>query len=187
MFAAPAVGRFTGECIVGATRKADVVVRLWDGRVMPIECKVSNSELNSIKRLTNDALVKARAWIDDLGRNNVVPVAVLSGVFGLRHLSEAQDRGLTLFLGAFAGRTAVVRRGDAGESPATSPRPARRCRIGRATGGDKAMVSITEIQEAIRVLPETEYARLRQWISDLDWERWDSQVEADAEAGRLDS
>ena len=48
------------------------------------------------------------------------------------------------------------------------------------------MVSITDIQEAIRVLPETEYARLRQWISDLDWERWDSQVEADAEAGRLD-
>ena len=48
------------------------------------------------------------------------------------------------------------------------------------------MVSITEIQEAIRVLPETEYARLRQWISDLDWERWDRQIEADAEAGRLD-
>ena len=48
------------------------------------------------------------------------------------------------------------------------------------------MVSITEIQEAIRVLPETEYARLRQWISDLDWERWDGQIEADAEAGRLD-
>ena len=48
------------------------------------------------------------------------------------------------------------------------------------------MVSITEIQEAIRVLPETEYVRLRQWISDLDWERWDGQIEADAEAGRLD-
>ena len=48
------------------------------------------------------------------------------------------------------------------------------------------MVSITEIQEAIRVLPETEDIRLRQWISDLDWERWDRQIEADAEAGRLD-
>ena len=41
--------------------------------------------------------MKARVWIDDLGRNNVVPVAVLSGVFGLRHLVEAQDRGLILF------------------------------------------------------------------------------------------
>lgn len=97
VFAAPEVGRFTGECVVGASRKADIVVRMWDGRIMPIECKVSNSELNSIKRLTNDAAVKARVWIDDLGRNNVVPVAVLSGVFGLRHLVEAQDRGLTLF------------------------------------------------------------------------------------------
>ena len=97
VFAAPAVGRFTGECVVGASRKADIVVRLWDGRIMPIECKVSNSELNSIKRLTNDALVKAQVWIEDLGRNNVVPAAVLSGVFGLRHLGEAQERGLTLF------------------------------------------------------------------------------------------
>ena len=51
---------------------------------------------------------------------------------------------------------------------------------------EEAMVSITEIQEAIRVLPETEYAQLREWISDLDWERWDSQIEADSEAGRLD-
>ena len=48
------------------------------------------------------------------------------------------------------------------------------------------MVSITEIQEAIRVLPETEYIRLRQWRSDLDWEHWDRQIEADVEAGRLD-
>lgn len=95
--AAPDMGRFTGECVVGASRKADVVVRLWDGRVMPIECKVSNSEVNSIKRLTNDAAVKARVWIEDLGRNNVVPAAVLSGVFGLPHLVEAQERGLTLF------------------------------------------------------------------------------------------
>lgn len=97
VFSAPEVGRFTGECVVGESRKADIVVRLWDGRVMPIECKVSNSQVNSIKRLTNDAAVKARVWIDDLGRNNVVPVAVLSGVFGLRHLIEAQERGLTQF------------------------------------------------------------------------------------------
>ena len=48
------------------------------------------------------------------------------------------------------------------------------------------MVGITEIQEAIRVLPETEFVRLRQWINELDWERWDREIEADAEAGRLD-
>ena len=46
-------------------------------------------------------------------------------------------------------------------------------------------MSIAEIQEAIRVLPETEYLQLRKWISELDWERWDGQIEADSEAGRL--
>ena len=47
-------------------------------------------------------------------------------------------------------------------------------------------MSITEIQQAIRVLPEIEYVQLRKWISELDWERWDGQIEADAETGRLD-
>lgn len=47
-------------------------------------------------------------------------------------------------------------------------------------------MSIAEIQEAIRVLPKTEYVLLRKWISELDWERWDSQIEADSVAGRLD-
>ena len=48
------------------------------------------------------------------------------------------------------------------------------------------MPSITEIQQAILVLPKDEYARLREWLSDLDWERWDKQIEVDSESGRLD-
>jgi hypothetical protein len=64
---------------------------------MPIECKVSNSALNSVKRLNNDAAVKAEVWRTDFGRRQVVPTAVLSGVYKLRHLTEAQDRDLTLF------------------------------------------------------------------------------------------
>ena len=48
------------------------------------------------------------------------------------------------------------------------------------------MVSITDIQEAILDLPETEYTELRKWLSDLDWDRWDEQIEADSEAGKLD-
>ena len=48
------------------------------------------------------------------------------------------------------------------------------------------MPSITEIQQAILVLPEDEYARLREWLSDLDWERWDKQIEVDSESGQLD-
>ena len=48
------------------------------------------------------------------------------------------------------------------------------------------MVSITDIQEAILDLPETEYTELRKWLSDLDWDRWDNQIEADSESGKLD-
>ena len=79
------------------SRKADLVVSLWDGRIMPIECKVSNSALNSVKRLNNDAAVKASVWLADFGTTNIVPVAVLSGVYALRSLEEAQERGLTLY------------------------------------------------------------------------------------------
>jgi len=95
---APGAGEFCRESVAG-TRKADFVVGLWDERKMMIECKVSNSEINSVKRLNNDAAAKAETWISDFGRNNVVPAAVLSGVFKLANLSEAQERGLTLFWG----------------------------------------------------------------------------------------
>ena len=94
--AAPPIGHFYGESILG-TRKADVVARLWDGRILAIECKISNSQVNSIKRLNNDAVVKANIWRQDFGDANIVPCAVLAGVFGLRHLKESQDRGLSLF------------------------------------------------------------------------------------------
>src|ERR1019366_1693724 len=93
---APARGAFCGESIMG-TRKADIVVRLWDQRIMAIECKVSNSSTNSVKRLNNDAAAKAQAWINQFGTLGVVPVAVLSGVYKLGNLIDAQNSGLTLF------------------------------------------------------------------------------------------
>ena len=93
---APGTGEFCAECLV-VGRKADVVVGLHDGRVMPIECKVSNSATNSVKRLNNDAAVKAAVWLKELGPRNVVPVAVLSGVFKTLNLVQAQDRGLAIF------------------------------------------------------------------------------------------
>lgn len=92
----PDRGEFCVETLFG-TRKADLVVRLWDGRMMPIECKVSNSATNSVKRLNNDAAVKAEVWRHDFGQTQVVPVAVLSGVYNLKNLQEAQRRGLTLY------------------------------------------------------------------------------------------
>jgi len=93
---APAAGEFCGESMFGS-RKADLVVRLWDGRVMPLECKVSNSSTNSIKRLNNDAAVKATIWLNEFGTAQTVPAAVLAGVFKTRNLEAAQQRGLTIF------------------------------------------------------------------------------------------
>jgi hypothetical protein len=93
---APSAGEFCGESVLG-TRKGDIIVRLWDHRVMPIECKVSNSYINSVKRLNNDAAVKAGNWKSDFGLRQVVPTAVLGGVYKLHNLEDAQARGLTLF------------------------------------------------------------------------------------------
>jgi hypothetical protein len=93
---APGIGEFCRESMLG-NRKADFVVRLWDQRVMPLECKVSNSATNSVKRLNNDAAVKAEVWRQDFGARQVVPAAVLSGVYKLHNLEDAQSRGLSLF------------------------------------------------------------------------------------------
>ena len=95
---APKPGEFCGESRLG-TRKGDIIIGLWDRRVMPIECKVSNSSTNSVKRLNNDAAVKAVRWREDFGRLQVVPSALLSGVYKLHNLVEAQSRGLTIFWG----------------------------------------------------------------------------------------
>ena len=107
----PQALQFCAECQLGE-RKADVVVRLHDTRLMALECKVSNSSTNSVKRLNNDAAVKAEYWLKVFGTSQVVPAAVLSGVFKVMNLAQAQERGLALFwshdldkLGAFIDTT----------------------------------------------------------------------------------
>ncbi|WP_078059476.1 XamI family restriction endonuclease [Xanthomonas massiliensis] len=96
LYTAPAPGEFCGESEV-AGRKADIVVRLFDARLLLIECKVSNSALNSVKRVNKDAGAKASAWMQRLGDAQVVPAALLSGVFKVRNLEQAQALRLTLF------------------------------------------------------------------------------------------
>lgn len=93
---APGPGSFCSESKLGDTR-ADLVVGLYDRRVLALECKVSNSEVNSFKRVNHEAAGKARAWIAAFGHRQVVPGAVLSGVFKFENLATAQDDGLALF------------------------------------------------------------------------------------------
>jgi hypothetical protein len=92
----PNTGQFCGECLLGE-RKTDILIRLHDTRFLAIECKVSNSSTNSVKRLNNDAAVKAEYWIKTFGTSQVVPSAMLAGVFNVLNLEQAQNRGMTLF------------------------------------------------------------------------------------------
>ncbi len=48
------------------------------------------------------------------------------------------------------------------------------------------MSTVAEIQQAIVSLTKSDYAELLRWLADYDWGQWDRQIEADAEAGRLD-
>jgi hypothetical protein len=48
------------------------------------------------------------------------------------------------------------------------------------------MSKVERIQAEIESLSDEEYSRLRQWFSERDWEKWDRQVEADSESGKLD-
>jgi hypothetical protein len=48
------------------------------------------------------------------------------------------------------------------------------------------MSRVEEIKQAIDTLPEEDYVQLRQWFSEKDWHKWDAQIAADSESGKLD-
>lgn len=48
------------------------------------------------------------------------------------------------------------------------------------------MSTVEKILRSIESLSEEEYARLREWFSERDWEKWDRQIKADSESGKLD-
>lgn len=87
---------FDRETTVAGT-KADVVLGLRDGRFMALECKVSNTEVNSFKRLNHEVVEKVVKWTNAFGKNGVVAGAVLQGCFKVTDLARAQDDGAALF------------------------------------------------------------------------------------------
>lgn len=48
------------------------------------------------------------------------------------------------------------------------------------------MSTVEKILRSIESLPEEEYARLREWFVERDWGKWDKQIEANSESGKLD-
>jgi len=51
---------------------------------------------------------------------------------------------------------------------------------------EEIMSKVDELKTEIERLPENEFTELVRWLSEKDWERWDKQIEADSEAGKLD-
>ena len=48
------------------------------------------------------------------------------------------------------------------------------------------MSKIEERKAAIEKLPNDEFAELFRWLLEADWQRWDQQIEADSQVGKLD-
>lgn len=92
----PSAGEmYSRETKVGGT-KADVVLGLFDGRIMCLECKSSNSAVNSFKRLNHEVLDKVAKWNDAFGKQ-CVSGGVLEGCYSTANLVSAQDGGAYLF------------------------------------------------------------------------------------------
>lgn len=91
----PGGGKFMDHCTIGE-HNADFVIGLFDGRVLAIECKASNSTINSRKRLNKETERDGEHWVRMFGKQ-VVPSAVLRGVFDPDLVSHAQGAGLSIF------------------------------------------------------------------------------------------
>lgn len=48
------------------------------------------------------------------------------------------------------------------------------------------MTTVQEIEHAIEQLSGDQFAQVHDWIVEKDWEKWDSQIERDSAAGKLD-
>jgi hypothetical protein len=48
------------------------------------------------------------------------------------------------------------------------------------------MSKVEELEQQIEQLSPSEFAELRTWLLDRDWEEWDRQIERDSASGKLD-
>lgn len=48
------------------------------------------------------------------------------------------------------------------------------------------MTRLDQIEKSVATLSDAELKQFGEWFDELRWERWDRQLEADAEAGKLD-
>ena len=80
---------------ISGRAEVDIALGLTDGVVLAMECKVTNDETNSVKRI-NDVLKKAEAWRSHWG-NFVQPAALLEGVIKLGDVKRLLDGNVQVF------------------------------------------------------------------------------------------
>ena len=78
-----------------APQEVDVACGLRDTVVLAMECKVTNDETNSVKRV-NDVLKKAEAWKTHWG-SFVVTAALLEGVIAAKDVERLVDAKVQVF------------------------------------------------------------------------------------------
>lgn len=76
-------------------QEVDVALGLPNTIVLAMECKVSNDETNSVKRV-NDILKKAHAWKAHWG-SFVKTATVLQGVIAAKDVMRLLDDGVEVF------------------------------------------------------------------------------------------
>lgn len=92
----PARGTFVRATIFGS-HNGDYVIGLKDGRILALECKASNSEVNGFKRLNKEVCVDAGDWYREFGHSSVVAAAALRGVFKPANVLAAQNQNVYIF------------------------------------------------------------------------------------------
>ncbi|VWC48883.1 XamI family restriction endonuclease [Burkholderia lata] len=88
-------GQYMKECTV-SKENTDYLIRLWDGRFLFIECKASNSEINSRKRLNKEVVKVAQKLTNVIGVSSLGACA-MRGIFKPDYVSQAQSQGVFIF------------------------------------------------------------------------------------------
>lgn len=95
---APGPGEFMASVTLGSDG-ADFVTGLRDHRLLALECKGSNSEINSRKRVNKEVANNAQAWLREFGDGTVIPAAAIQGVFKPAYIAGVQETPVVFFWG----------------------------------------------------------------------------------------
>lgn len=68
----------------------------------------------------------------------------------------------------------------------TTERQVNETRLSPSSPTNVKQEPLSDIRRAIAALSEDDYRRLKEWLLEHDWDRWDKQIERDSESGALD-